>query len=73
MNKESAIEIKKHALSAIENLNKILPIAQKQCSQDEYLAIKRRVGASIGEIQVALLDPIYEDFKELDDLVSLIN
>ena len=73
MNKESALEIKKHALSAIENLNKILPIAQKQCSQDEYLAIKRRVGASIGEIQVALLDPIYEDFKELDDLVSLIN
>ena len=73
MNKESAIEIKKHALSAIENLNKILPIAQKQCSQDEYLAIKRRVGASVGEIQVALLDPIYEDFKELDDLVSLIN
>lgn len=73
MNKESAVEIKRHALSAIENLNQILLIAQKECPPEKFSAIKRTVGLSIGEIQVVLLDPIYKDFQELDDFAMLIN
>ena len=68
MNKQDAIEMKEHGLTAIEELSDLLNIALGRCSPGEYERIKRGVGLSIGRIQTELLDVIYETYPELDHL-----
>ncbi len=66
--RESAIEIKKHSLNAITELSKVLEVSQGHCSEAEYERIKKGVGLSIGKIQISILDPIYDEYPDLDDL-----
>ena len=68
MNKQDAIEMKRHGLNAIEELSDLLTIALDRCSPEESELIKRGVGLSIGRIQTELLDTIYRTYPELDHL-----
>jgi hypothetical protein len=68
INKQTAIEIKGHALNAVSELSKLLNAAEGRCSSEEYEQIKRGVGLSIGRIQTELLDTIYATYPELDEL-----
>ena len=66
--KEQAIEVKNLSLSAVRDLTSILHITEKNISQDEYEKLKEGVGRTIGEIQIRLLDLIYSQHPELNDL-----
>jgi len=68
VNKEDAIEMRKHGLNAIEELSRLLNIALDTCPPEQYELIKRGVGLSIGRIQLELLDVIYAAYPELDHL-----
>lgn len=68
--KETAIQIQKRALNAIVELNEILSELHPECSEDDYVVIKRGVGLSIGRIQMELLEPLYRQHPEIDDLVG---
>lgn len=66
--KEQAIEAKNISLSAVRDLTNILHITEKNIPQDEYEKLKEGVGRTIGEIQIRLLDLIYSQHPELNDL-----
>ncbi len=67
MEKETAKEIKEHALKAIENLSGCLITATNKCSKEEFETLKKGVGMSIMKID-DMLDIIYNKYPELDDL-----
>lgn len=66
--KEQAIEVKNLSLSAVKDLTNILHITEKNIPQDEYEKLKEGVGRTSGEIQIRLLDLIYSQHPELNDL-----
>lgn len=66
--KEQAIEVKNLSLSVVRDLTNILHITEKNIPQDEYEKLKEGVGRTIGEIQIRLLDLIYSQHPELNDL-----
>ncbi len=68
MTKETAIELQRRCLHAIEALSESLLISQKSLSREEYDARKRATGSVIGRIQTDLLEPLYLRYPELDDL-----
>lgn len=68
LEKQDAILIQKHALTAIRELSKLLQYADGRCSEAELSQIKRAVGLSIGEIQVGVLDLVSAAYPDLDDL-----
>jgi hypothetical protein len=68
VNKKIAETIKKQSLRAVEELNRLLFQVQEQCSDEEFYVLRRGVGSSIIEIQTELLDPVYGEYPELDDL-----
>jgi hypothetical protein len=68
MTKETAIELQRLCLRAIEALSESLLISQRSLSGGEYEARRRAIGSIIGRIQVDLLDPLYVHYPELDDL-----
>lgn len=66
--RETAIKIQKHALRAIEELNSALISLPNNCSAEDFQAIRRGVGLSLGTIQMELLEVINQQYPELDDL-----
>jgi len=68
VNKEDAIAMREHGLTAIEELSRLLNIALEKCNPEKYQQIKRGVGLSIGRINTELLDVIYAIYPELDHL-----
>lgn len=68
ISKENAAEVHAASLRAIVELSTLLRTVQASCSADDLQKIKRGVGIAIGTIQVDLLDPLYADYPELDDL-----
>lgn len=66
--KKCALQIQQHALKAISELTAALNLTTNGCSQEKGLQIKRGVGLSIGTIQTELLDLLYLDYPEIDDL-----
>lgn len=68
IDKDAAKEIKNHALNAITQLTLVLGVSESRCSPEEYDAIKRGVGLSIGRVETELLGLIYTAYPELDDL-----
>lgn len=68
MEKSSATNVKEEALRAIESLSRILIFAKAGYSESEYMALHKEVGLTIGQIQMGLLEPVYAQFPELDDL-----
>ena len=68
IDKKCASEIHEHALKAISELSTALNLSQNRCSLEQYEQIKRGVGICIGDIQMELLENIYAEFPELNDL-----
>ena len=66
--KKCAVEIHEHALKAISELSQALNLSQNRCSLEKYEQIKRGVGLAIGEIPTEILEKIYAEFPELNDL-----
>jgi len=71
MNRLSAIEVKQHALEAVECLSRAFAAAKAGYSEDEMAALHRAVGQLIGSIQMEVLEPIYTQFDDLDDLLNV--
>ncbi len=68
LEKNAALAIQQHALSAIESLHDALTSSIDHCSVDEFELIRKGVGTAIGDIQVDILELIYRQHPELDDL-----
>ena len=66
--KQCAKEVCELALEAVSKLTQVLNISNGRCSEEEYAQIKKAVGLSIGKIQTDLLDFIFVNHPELDDL-----
>jgi hypothetical protein len=67
--KQCALEMKEHALKAIEELTTLLNVSRSRCSQASSDKIKMGTGLAIAKIQTELLDSIiYAEYPELDDL-----
>ena len=68
IDKQCASEIQEHALKAISELSNALNLSRNRCSLEQYEQIKRAVGLCIGDIQMELLENMYAEFPELNDL-----
>ena len=68
MDKETAIEIRDHALSAITDLNSALNAAQGKCSDEDFEKLKKAVGISMGNIDIDILCFLNKKYPEIDDL-----
>lgn len=68
MTEEYANKVQSYALQAIEKLSAILTLDQESLSSEEYALIKEGIGRSIGQIQMAVLEPLYKKHLDLDDL-----
>ena len=66
--KNLAVQIKKRSLTAIAELDSIVSDVRGQCSEEYFELIKRSVGMSIIKIIDDLLEPVYQQYPELDDL-----
>ena len=67
MKKEEALKTQTLALEAIRNLTQILYVIERT---PEYELLKKATGISIGRIQTDILDVIYKEYPEIDDLES---
>jgi hypothetical protein len=68
MSKEDATEMREYGLKAVENLTLLHYRAKDCCPSEIYERLRRGIGLSIGRIQVEVLDVIYHEYPELDDL-----
>jgi len=68
MEKHIAEAVRRNSLHAVESLSRILEDAKGRCSPDEFETLKKGVGLAIGKIQVEILNQIYREYPELDDL-----
>lgn len=68
MNKQTAIDIKTHGLKAVTELTLLLNAAHDNVTGEDFALIKRGVGFSIGTIQTEILDIVYREYPNLDDL-----
>lgn len=68
MNKPSAVAVTRNALDTIKQLFGLLDAAKEGYTAQEFETLQKAVGIFIGEMQVQILDPIYEQFPELSDL-----
>jgi hypothetical protein len=65
---DTAVKIKERALAAVAQLDAIVSDVRGQCSDEDFQAIKRGVGLSIGKIITDLLEPVLQQHPEIDDL-----
>lgn len=70
---EKALQLQKRALNAVAELDAIVSDVRDECSEDDFRLKKRGVGLSIGRIQIELLEPIYKQHPEMDDLKDYFN
>jgi hypothetical protein len=66
--KETALLIQKRAMNIVAKLDNLLSEIHDQCTDEDYQIIKRGVGLSIGRILTEILEPIYKQHPEIDDL-----
>lgn len=70
VDKNVAILIRDRSLRVVEELSTLLFEIKDNCSEDDFVLIKRRVGSVIGRIQVDILRNIYLEFPDLNDLAE---
>lgn len=66
--KNLSVQIKKRSLAAIAELDSIVSDVRDKCTEEDFKIIKHGVGMSIIKIIDNLLEPIYRQHPELDDL-----
>jgi len=67
MEKSQAVEIKRLALAAVEDLSRALQYAKANATPEEFEKLKKGVGLSIGAIEMNVMVPLYEQFPELEE------
>jgi hypothetical protein len=68
MEKQPAEAVRDLSLSAIADLTKVLGVSEGGCASGEFRTLKRAIAGIIGLIQVEILDGIYAQYPELNDL-----
>jgi hypothetical protein len=68
MDKASALRFRKHILHALGELSLALLVAQKACSEEEFIATRESIGDIVARIDNLLGEAIYVDYPEMDDL-----
>ena len=68
MTRTCAVEVKAAALQAVKELLGMLEPMQAGCDPEEYTRLHREVGLLVGNIQVGILDGVYEQYPDLSDL-----
>ena len=68
--KETALLIQKRSMSIVADLHNFLLEIRFQCTDEDFQMIKRGVGLSIGRILTEILEPIYRQHPEIDDLLD---
>jgi len=66
MDRQSAIAVRGHLLSAISELSLATYNCYGRCSTDDYEALQTGAGRAIGRIDTLLLKLVYEAYPELD-------
>ena len=68
VDKQSAVEIRQHARNAVSELSRLLLVSDKQYWQEEYDDLRLGVGACIAAIDEYLLNTVYKEYPDMDDL-----
>ena len=68
MDRNCAEQIKSCALQAIESLSRALAETGRKMPELEYAKLKKCVGLSIGRIQTDMLEMVYSQYPDMDDL-----
>jgi hypothetical protein len=68
MESVDAVKLQKYILGAIECLSDSLTLVQEKCVESEFNTYRRHVADIVARIQHLLLNPLYEDHPDLDDL-----
>lgn len=66
--KNLAVQIKKRSLAAIAELDAIVSDIRERCPEEDFEVIKRGVGMSIIKIIDDLLEPVYQQHPEIDNM-----
>ena len=70
VSREIALEIKNSAQEAIGRLDSIVFDIRGRCSDEDFETIRRGVGLSIARVITEILEPLYQQHPEIDDLNS---
>ncbi len=70
MTRETAQIIKERCNRALRELTSILEI-KNDCTEEEFAAVKRGVGLSLGRIQMELLEMVNAQYSDMDDLANV--
>lgn len=68
MDAKSAARFKQHAERIIEELSLALTLAKEASPTDEFLKLRVAVGDIVARVDSMLLDSIYKDHPDLDDM-----
>jgi hypothetical protein len=68
IDKTIALQVQQRALSAVRELMAILSEIEQKCPEQDYQALKRGIGLSVGRIQMEILEVINAQHPEIDDL-----
>jgi hypothetical protein len=68
LTEKNAITVKERSLAAIRELSLMLMEIQADSTQEDFDAVKRGAGLTIGRIQMELLEYVNSQYPELDDL-----
>ena len=68
MEKELGQIIRDSGLEAVKSLSVILERANGRCSPEEFELLRKGVGLAIGKIQMGVLEVVYREHPDLDDL-----
>jgi|KBSMisStaDraftv2_1062788.scaffolds.fasta_scaffold1884514_1 hypothetical protein len=68
MKRETAIRVQQSGRAAVTILVAMLEQVENDCSKKEFETIKRGVGLTIGRLQMELLEPLYVQHPDIDDL-----
>jgi hypothetical protein len=66
--REIALYIKERALRAIADLDGLIYDVRDRCSDEDFQMIRRGAGLAMAKIITDLLEPIYKQHPEIDDL-----
>jgi hypothetical protein len=68
MNNQSASSFKVHAERAVLELSSALIVARRSSDEEEFKCVQKSVGEIIAAIDAMLLNSIYADHPDLNDL-----
>ncbi|HZZ93330.1 MAG TPA: hypothetical protein VFE23_12270 [Usitatibacter sp.] len=60
--------IRDNGLDAVKSLSAILERARDGCSPEQYELLRKGIGLAIGKIQMEVLEVVYREHPDLDDL-----